>query len=97
MAPPVARLTDIGSGHASYPPTAVISASSNTTVNSLPVARKGDALQPHASRSPSPPHPRVICGCSSTTEVNSKGVVRIGDAVCCGGLLVTGSSNTVIG
>lgn len=97
MAPPVTRLGDIGSGHGSYPPTTITSASSNTKVNSLGVARVGDTLAPHSSPSPSPQHKRTICGCSSKTTVNSLGVARIGDAICCGGLLVTGSGNTVIG
>lgn len=97
MAPPVTMLTKIGSGHDSFPETVVISASSNTTVNSLPVARVGDSLESHGSFSPSPPHDRVICGCSTITTVNSKGSARIGDAICCGGLIVTGSGNTVFG
>lgn len=97
MAPPVSRLTDTGSGHNSFPSTVVISASSNTSVNSLLVARHGDALEPHGSPSPSPKHDRAICGHSEKTTVNSKGAARIGDAICCGGLLVTGSGNTVFG
>lgn len=90
---PVSRLNDTGSGHGSFPPTNIITCSSNVIVNNRGVARKGDNLQPHGSPSPSPIHSRVLCGCSSKTNVNSRGVVRIGDAICCGGLMVQGSGN----
>lgn len=92
--PAVSRLDDVGSGHASFPPTNVIAGSGNCKVNSKPVARVGDALQPHGSPSPSPPHPRSIASGSSNVSVNSKPLSHIGSAVDCGGLLQTGSGNT---
>lgn len=97
MAPPIARIADVGLGHGSFPPTLVITGSSNTTVNSRVVARIGDLLSPHGSPSPSPPHGRVICTGSFKTSVNSRGSARIGDFICCGGLLCTGSGNTTFG
>lgn len=94
---PVSRLGDTGSGHESWPPTVIISVSSNGFSNSLGIARKGDRLNPHESPSPSPMHERVICGSSSRTFLNSRGMVRISDAICCGGLMVEGSSNVYKG
>ena len=91
--PPVSRLGDIGSGHGSFPPTTVTSASNNTYANSIQIARQTDSLAPHGSPSPSPVHSRSICGGSETIYVNSLPVARLGDAICCGGLLVQGSSN----
>lgn len=91
--PAITMITKIGSGHSSFPPTAIITASGNTRLNSLWVARHLDKLESHGSPSPSPPHSRVICGHSSKTRVNSRGVARAGDAVCCGGLIVTYSKN----
>ncbi len=97
MAPPITMITKIGSGHDSFQPTNVITASGNTRVNSLWVARHLDQLRPHGSPSPSPPHKRVICGHSKITRVNSRGTARAGDAICCGGLIVTYSTNTNAG
>jgi len=97
MAPPVTMITKIGSGHGSFPPTAIIAGSSNTTVNSLPVARVGDALAPHGSPSPSPSHGRVIAAGSTKTRVNSLDSARIGDPISCGGLIASGSNNTTFG
>jgi len=94
--PPVVRLGDIALGHGSFPPTVTIEGSNDTFVNSIPVHRVGDAIAPHGSPSPSPPHPRVNCVGSSDTIINGKPVGRIGDAVCCGGLLGSGSNNTII-
>lgn len=94
--PPAVRLGDIASGHGSFPPTKTIEGSGNTVVNSIPVHRNGDAIASHSSPSPSPPHKRAAACSSGNTFVNSKGVVRIGDCVSCGGMLVTGSGNTLI-
>lgn len=93
--PPVVRLTDIASGHGSFPPTNVIEASSDTICNGLGVHRLGDAIQPHASPSPSPIHSRASAVASTDVTCNGRGVVRIGDAVNCGGILVTGSGNVI--
>lgn len=92
--PAVSRITDVGSGHASFPPTNVTGGSGNCTVNSKVVARVGDPLAAHGSPSPSPAHPRAIASGSSNVSVNSKPLAHIGSAVDCGGLLQTGSSNT---
>lgn len=94
MIPPVSRLTDVDTGHGSFPPTAVISGSPTETVNSLPTARLSDALASHGSPSPSPPHGRAIASGSGTHTLDSLPVARIGDAISCGGVLATGSPNT---
>lgn len=97
MAVPNSRIGDIGSGHSSFPPTAVISGSSNVIIEDIPSARKGDALAPHGSPSPSPPHGRSIAKGSTTVIINDLDAARIGDPIACGGLLVTGASKTVTG
>lgn len=94
---PSARLGDIGSGHASFPPTPIIAASGDTSVNSLPSARILDPLAPHGSPSPSPPHGRVIAVGSTSVSINSRAAARITDPISCGGLIVTGSGNTFKG
>lgn len=97
MGVPNSRLTDIGSGHSSYPPTNLIEASSNVIIEDLPAARKGDALEPHGSPSPSPVHSRAVAKGSSTVIVNDRDAARIGDPINCGGLLVTGASTVISG
>lgn len=94
--PPVCRLGDIGSAHASFPETDVIETSNNTTVNSLGVHRQGDAIREHGSPSPSPVHPRKLASGSGNTFVNSKQVSIIGSPIDCGGFMVTGSGNTFV-
>ena len=94
--PPVTRLGDIGSGHGSFPPTANISGSPDTIVNGLALHRVGDALAPHGSPSPAPPHGRVSAVGSPDTIINGKPATRIGDAIACGGIHVNGSPDTII-
>lgn len=95
--PSASRLNDTGSGHASWPPTTVMSASTNVITEGLGQARKTDPLIPHASPSPSPVHNRSISGSSTTVKTNGLGTARIGDAIDCGGMLVSGASKTNVG
>jgi len=95
--PPASRLTDIGLGHGSFPPTPVCGASPNVITCSLPQARKGDCLVPHPSPSPSPPHGRNISAGSGTVKTNSKLTARIGDAINCGGMMMQGCGTVIVG
>lgn len=94
--PPIARLTDIGSAHASFPDTDAIEGSGDTDVNSLPAHCVGHAIRPHGSPSPSPVHSRALATGSGDTDVNSKPLGHIGSAVNCGGLIVTGSGDSFV-
>lgn len=44
---PVILLGDLSAGHAGFPPTAAVEASSNVFVNGIPLVRFGDAYVPH--------------------------------------------------
>ena len=57
--PKAARLGDIGSGHGCFPPTPIISASPDVSINHKPAARLGDPLAPHGC-GVCPPHGRSI-------------------------------------
>lgn len=92
--PRVARLTDIGSAHESWPDTDVIEGSEDTTVNSLDVHCVSHEIREHGSPSPSPTHQRFLAEGSPDTTVNSLAVGRIGDPVDCGGFIITGSHDT---
>ncbi|OSN02506.1 S-type Pyocin [Lonsdalea britannica] len=98
--PGAARLNDIGSGHACFPATPVVEGSQDVIINGQPAARQGDAIQLHGCPCPNMPHglhPRQIAAGSSTVIINGKQAVRIGDDINCGGNIVTGSSNVIIG
>jgi len=95
--PPASRIGDIGLGHGSFPPTPVIVGSPNVITCSSPQARVGDALMPHASPSPSPPHGRSCSTGSGTVFTNSKPTVRIGDSIDCGGNLAMGCGIVLVG
>lgn len=94
--PAVARITDIGSAHESFPETVVIEGSDNGFVNSLGVHRVDDAIESHGSPSPSPVHSRHLASGSTDTYLNSKQIGIIGSPIDCGGFIVTGSGDTFI-
>ena len=88
---PAARLGDIDTGHPPAPPTPIITASGNVFINGIPAARKGDMLAPH--------HPgvRIITEGSGSVLINGLPAARITDAINCGGTIVVGSGNVLIG
>jgi uncharacterized Zn-binding protein involved in type VI secretion len=88
---PAARLSDIDTGHPPSPPTPVITGSVNVLINSMPAGRQGDMLVPH--------HPgvRLINEGSSSVLINGQPAARVTDAINCGGVLITGSANVLIG
>ena len=86
----------MGGPHGCYPPSPIISASSNVFINGQPAARLGDSVAPHGC-SNCPPHPRTIASGSASVFINGRPAARIGDAVNCGGVIISGSANVIIG
>lgn len=86
-----ARLGDIDTGHPPSPPTPVITGSTNVLTNGRPAARKGDKLVPH--------HPgiRTITEGSASVLINGKNAARVSDGINCGGKIIVGSGNVLIG
>jgi uncharacterized Zn-binding protein involved in type VI secretion len=96
MGRPAARLHDLGSGHMCYPPHDVIKASENVIINGQGAARDGDELNKHCCLIDC--HDKgTIKATSSTVLINGMKAGRIGDRVTCGGAMMTGSSNVLIG
>jgi uncharacterized Zn-binding protein involved in type VI secretion len=98
--PGAARLNDTGKGHECFPDTPVIAGSPDIIINGQPAARVGDALAPHGcpcSGSPHGLHGRAIAAGSSNVIFNGKAAARIGDAIDCGGKIITGSGDVIIG
>lgn len=87
----VVRLGDKDSGHDSFPPRAVISASSNVTANGIGVVRLGDAWEFHTDGHTV--HDAICSSGSSSVFVNGLPIVMIGSSLSCGGFCVEGSSN----
>ncbi|MCL6336336.1 S-type pyocin domain-containing protein [Pectobacterium atrosepticum] len=95
-----ARLDDIGSGHDCFPETPITEGSPDVIINGQPAARKGDTLKIHGCSCPNNPHgahSRKIAEGSSTVIINGKPAARIGDGISCGGVIISGSGNVIIG
>ncbi|MGH1469814.1 MAG: PAAR domain-containing protein [Cellvibrionaceae bacterium] len=88
---PAARLGDIDTGHPPSPPTPIITGSTNVLINGRLAARKGDMLVPH--------HPgvRIITEGSGSVLINGKPAARVSDGINCGGKIIIGSGNVLIG
>ncbi|MCC5809673.1 MAG: PAAR domain-containing protein [Ectothiorhodospiraceae bacterium] len=93
---PAARLTDIGDQHNGYPPTPIMQGSPDVQCNGRPVARQGDMLVPH-TKPKKPPHPRNIKEGSGSVLVNGVPWARVSDAISCGGTIITGSGDVLVG
>ncbi|MGR6771241.1 type VI secretion system PAAR protein [Pectobacterium brasiliense] len=98
--PGAARLNDIGSGHDCFPETPIIEGSPDVIINGQPAARQGDTVLLHGCPCPNAPHgvhSRKIAEGSSTVIINGKPAARIGDGINCGGVIISGSGNVIIG
>ncbi|MBA0194216.1 type VI secretion system PAAR protein, partial [Pectobacterium carotovorum] len=98
--PGAARLNDIGSGHDCFPETPITEGSPDVIINGQPAARKGDTVLLHGCPCPNAPHgvhSRKIAEGSSTVIINGKPATRIGDSINCGGVIISGSGNVIIG
>ncbi|MGF1725665.1 type VI secretion system PAAR protein [Photobacterium nomapromontoriensis] len=96
MGKKAARLGDQGSGHDGFPPTIIISGSSNVFIEGKPAARVGDTLIPHA-KPKNPPHPRSVAQGSSSVFINGRPAVFDGCDISCGGVIIGGSGTVFIG
>lgn len=94
--PPAARLNDICTGHADWPPRENIQASPNVFVNSRGWHRQGDSWATHCNLIPEC-HGGVLASGSKSVFVNKKRAGRIGDPVSCGSSVATGSPNVFAG
>ena len=94
--PPAARLNDICTGHADWPPRPNIEGSPNVFVNGLAWHRQGDAWATHCNSIPEC-HGGVLASGSSSVFVNKQQAGRIGDPVSCGSSVATGSPNVFAG
>ncbi len=96
--PQASRLGDIGSGHAChFPPTPAIEGSPDVFINGKPAFRVNDALASHGCPAHAPAHSRAAAVGSATVNINGQPAVRIGDAISCGGVMISGSSDVIIG
>lgn len=92
---PTARLADLCTGHFCFPPRPNIEASTNVFVNSRGHHRMGDMWAVHCCGTNC--HSSTTCLGSTSVFINSKPAARVGDFVCCGSLIMTGSSNVFEG
>lgn len=97
--PSAARVGDIQSGHACHcPPTNAISGSPNVLINGSAAVRVGDSFAPHGCPlCLIPVHPVVLAEGSSSVLINGSPAGRVDDPTSCGGIVITGSDNVLIG
>lgn len=95
MGKPAARLNDPQSGHSAFPPSPCNSSSSNVIINGKGVMRVGDTFVKHCATGGC--HVPVLAKGSSTVIVNGKQMGRMGDSTACGGVVMIGSSNVIVG
>lgn len=91
MCPSIVLLGDIGTDHDGFHPSAVIAASPDVFLDNKPVARQGDALEPH-DKPNNPPHPRSIAAGVGSVLVNGKPIAVTGKPVDCGGVVIGSGS-----
>lgn len=91
--PGIARKTDIGSSHELWLETQITEGSPNTTLDSLPIARDGDALESHTANGNT--HSRHISGGVDNVFLDSRRIAVIGTPIDCGGVIITGSNVTI--
>lgn len=94
--PSAGRLGDNHTGHGCFPPTPCDKGSSNVIVNGKPAMRVGDTFVTHCCPNKGC-HTPVLAKGSSTVIVNGRKFGRIGDKVACGGAVMVGSSNVIVG
>lgn len=94
MGQPAVRFGDMHSGHQCFPPTTAIQGSTDVKINGLAAVRTGDQFVTHACGKPHP----VYAGQGSTTVmINNLPAMRVGDPTQCTAVIITGSSNVLIG
>lgn len=90
--PSVARLGDMGSGHAPcFPPRPNDAGSPNVFINGIPVHRLGDHWVTHCCGPDC--HDSILGGGSPNVFANGLPFGRIGDPVACGSTVIQGSPN----
>ena len=98
--PPTARLNDICTGHACWPPRPNVEGCATVMVNGRPLHCQGHAWDVHCCTHPGVPHgchDSVLASGSGTVIAEGRQAGRIGDPVACGGNVATGSDNVIIG
>lgn len=91
MSKPAGRKGDKDTGHPGAGPTPVITASDDVIINGKGAARKGDQLKKHHKGK------RILIGGSDSVLVNGRPAARTGDGINCGGVMIQGSPNVLIG
>jgi len=96
MGTPAARLMDMATGHQMFPPHNCMSGSSTVLINGRPACRTGDMWMLHCAPTGGC-HPGIAGMGSSTVIIEGKNQSRVGDQVSCGSIIMTGSTNVLIG
>ncbi len=93
---PAARFADLCTGHGCYPPRPNIQGSPDVFINDRAAHRQTDAWAPHCCPKRGC-HGAVTVSGSATVSVNDLEAARIKDPVSCGSVIMTGSTDVIIG
>lgn len=91
--PGAVRLNDVTVGHSGFPPTELITSSSNVIINGRGSVRLGDDIKIHCNRSC---HDGKVSSASPNVFVNGRAKARIGDSISCGDSIKSGSANVIV-
>lgn len=94
--PAATRHYDRDTGHDACPPRPLDEHSTDVYTNGRGAGRVNDDYVPHGC-SAHAPHIGVIARGSSTVYINNRQAGRIGDPVSCGGAVMEGSPDVIIG
>lgn len=86
---------DLCSGHGGFPPRICDQASTNHTVNGLPVVRVGDHWVTHCAPRQGC-HDSVQASGSPNATSGGRPRARVGDSIACGSTNVAGSANCTV-
>lgn len=94
--PAASRKGDLTTGHACFPPTAIIGQCDTVFINGIPASKQTVAVATHfCGRTVHAG--RTVSSGSSTVFLESQAATRIGDSVNCGDSIAQGSANTIFG
>ena len=83
-------------GHGAYPPTKVLTGSTDVFGESIGVCVDGSDLGLHTQSPQEPPHKIAAANGSDDVMINDKPVTRLGDATSCNGIMMEGASSIII-
>ncbi len=91
-----ARIGDTTTGHGDFPSQVILTGKAKVLINGIPASTLGDAVSSHCNPIPSCHSSEIATGSSKVLIMGSP-AARIGDSIGCGGVVLSGSTDVLIG